>query len=129
MLKLYEAMPRIAKIDTKIIYSYQLYHHWTKCIISISNTCSKRKNYKTQIASRKNIHFINNNLLYFIHSLSLSLPLPCITDTIVKLTLLFEGWSRAWSPRMAGTWNTWKLMVCSLPSCCFVAMQRRHGRL
>lgn len=30
---------------------------------------------------------------------------------------------------MAGTSNTWKLMVCSLPSCCFVAMQRRQERL
>lgn len=29
---------------------------------------------------------------------------------------------------MAGTSNTWKLMVCSLPSCCFV-VQRRHERL
>lgn len=30
---------------------------------------------------------------------------------------------------MAGTLNTWKLMVCSLPSCCFVAVQHRHERL
>lgn len=112
-----KAMPRITKIDSKItnwtnlsprFVTVALKNHKIirKDLISISlivlirNLIFHKHSLNEKFLS---LRFIIHFPLYFTHPLSLSLPLP-IMDTIMKLTLLFEGWSRAWSPRMREWW-------------------------
>lgn len=140
-----KAMPRITKIDSKII-------NWTT---SICNTCSEEsQDYK----KRFNFHFLNcahqkfdfpqtfikwkifiSPFHYSLSTLFHPPSFPIIAspyhgydnETYTTVRGMIEGMiaQNEGMMGMAGTSNTWKLMVCSLPSCCFVAMQRRQERL
>lgn len=75
--------------------------------------------------------------LFTFHSISPSFPIIVSpyhgydNETYTTVRGMIEGMiaQNEGMMGMAGTSNTWKLMVCSLPSCCFVAMQRRQERL